>query len=257
MGLNCKLNGVLARDAAFDRIFVQPASYDAGSAIGAAMFLAEQAGDAIRNPIEHAYFGPAWSNAEIRAAFDGCKLGAEECPDIAARAAAELAAGRLVGWFQGRMELGARALGARSILAGPHARGIHDKLNREVKRREAWRPFGPSILAERQDEWLCNARGAEFMTVAVEVRPERREALRSAMHVDGTARPQTVTARAGPVFHRMLREYEQRTGLPFVINTSLNVQGEPILCTPLEAIRCFYSTGLDALAIGDFFLTKT
>jgi carbamoyltransferase len=257
VGLNCKLNGVLRQDPAIDGLFVQPASYDAGSSLGAAMVVSEAAGDPVRNVMTHAYWGPEWTNAQIRETLHHCKLDAQECPDIAARTADELAAGRLVGWFQGRMELGARALGARSILAGPHVPGVKDTLNREVKRREPWRPFGPSILAEAQHEWLSDGRSTEFMTVAVEVPESRRETLSGAVHVDGTCRPQSVKAEANPTYHRMLKEFRARTGLPCVINTSFNVQGEPILCTPLEAVRCFYSTGLDALAIGDFFLTKT
>ena len=257
VGLNCKMNGRLLSETPFERIFVQPASHDAGSAIGAAMAVAQAGGDRVRNTLTHARFGPEWNDDEIRNTIAACKLSAQACDDVAARVAEELAAGRIVGWFQGRMELGPRALGARSILASPLLPGVQDKLNREVKSREPWRPFCPSILDEETEHYFEQAAPSPFMTTSFSVKPDKRDEMGSARHVDGSARPQTVTAAASPLFHRLISEFRDRTGLPFVINTSLNGAGEPIICSPIEALRCFYSTGLDGLAIGDWFLTKS
>ncbi len=257
VGLNCKMNGVLLHDTPFEEVFVQPAANDAGTALGAAMVVAEAAGDPIRHTMRHAGFGPEWSNAAIRELIDECGLSAEECPDVAARAAEELTAGRLVGWFQGRLELGSRALGSRSILASPAASGARERLNRKVKSREAWRPYSPSILDEERDRYLVGACASPFMTVAFPGRPERREELAPVSHVDGSIRPQTVAADAQPLYHRLMTEHRKRTGLPFILNTSFNSRGEPIVCSPRDALRCFYSTGLEVLFLGDFVLTKT
>jgi len=256
VGLNCKMNGALLAETSFERLFVQPACYDAGSAIGAAMVVAEAAGDPIRNELTNAYFGPSWSQDEIRATLDDCRLTAAPCDDIASCVADELAEGKRVGWFQGGMELGPRALGARSILASPLEPDVSRRLNLEVKSREAWRPFCPSILAEAAADCFENAADAPFMTTAFRVREDRRDALASVSHVDGTTRPQTVTEHGAPLYHRLLTEFRARTGAPFVLNTSFNGAEEPIVCSPIEAIRCFYSTGLDALALGDFLLKK-
>ena len=257
VGLNCKMNGSLLADTPVERIFVQPASHDAGAALGAAMVVAEAGGDPIRNSLEHARFGPSWSNAEIREVLDTCGIRAEECADVAARVADELAAGKIAAWFQGAMELGPRALGGRSILAHPGVPGIRDRLNRNVKSREPWRPFCPSILEDAGPDYVEGMDRARFMTTAFEVRPDRRAEMAQAMHVDGSARPQTVAPAAGERYHHLLDEFRGRTGLPFVINTSFNVNGEPIVCSPVEALRSFYASGLDVLALGDYLVTKT
>lgn len=256
VGLNCKMNGALLHESSFDEVFVQPASHDAGTAMGAAMVVASCGGDAIRNPMDHAYLGPGFTNGQIREVLDACGLHADEEDDIAARVASELAGGRILGWFQGRLEAGPRALGGRSILAHPGSPDVIERLSR-IKAREPWRPFCPSILDEAKDDYFENARTAPFMTTAFTVREDKRDTLRAAMHLDASARPQTVTPAANPRYHRMLQHFEGRTGLPAVINTSFNTAGEPIVCTPQDAIRCFYSSGLDGLAIGDFYLAKT
>ncbi len=257
VGLNCKLNGALLESGAFDAVFVPPACNDAGAALGAAMAVAQNGGDAVRNELGHAYLGPEWSPDELRAALASCRLSAVECPDVAARVAEELERGRVVGWFQGRMELGARALGARSILANPLDAAIQRRLNLEVKGREPWRPFCPSVMDERRSELFEADHPSPFMTVALRARESCRASAPSAVHVDGSVRPQTVASGASPLYHRMIGEFALRTGAPFVINTSLNYDGEPIVCTPQEALRCFYASGLDVLALGDFVLTKT
>lgn len=261
VGLNCKLNGALLQGTGARRVFVQPASYDAGTAIGAAMVVAEGCGDPVRNTMHHAHLGPSYGNAELRAVLDSCAVTAEECADVADRAAAELACGRVVAWFQGPMEIGPRALGGRSILGHPGVAGTRDRLNRDVKFREPWRPFCPSILAEAAPDYLRDAAPAPFMTTAFGVRPERRAELEQAIHVDGTARPQTVArpARGAPGgrYRALLERFSDRTGLPYVINTSFNINGEPMVCGPEEALRSFYASGIDVLVLGDFVLTKT
>lgn len=257
VGLNCKMNGALLHGTSFKRLFVQPASYDAGASIGAAMAVAQAAGDDIRNVLEHSALGPGYSAAAVSSVLDGCGLHAEECEDISSRVAAELAGGKIVGWFQGRMEGGPRALGNRSILANPQTPGVVERLGGKVKTRELWRPFCPSIPSEFKEIYFEDATEAPFMTTAFTVREEQREVMRAAMHSDHSTRPQTVTKSSNPLFHRLLTEFHARTGIPFVINTSFNVDGEPIACTPRDALRCFYSSGLDMLAVGDFLLAKT
>lgn len=256
VGLNCKMNGVLRSEGPFERVFVQPACHDAGTALGAAMVVAQQSGDPVRNEMAHAAWGPEWSSGEIRTLLERCQLSFEVCPDIGQRVAGELAAGKLVGWFQGRMEIGPRALGSRSMLANPLEPGITDRLNREIKGREPWRPFCPSILEDEMEGLLEEAAPAPFMTTAFDLRPAERERLSSVVHVDGSVRPQTVSRAALPRYHDMIAAFRERTGLPLVLNTSFNVAGEPIVCTPSDALRCFFSTGLDVLALGDFVLNK-
>jgi len=257
VALNCKLNGALLASGAFDAVFAPPACHDAGAALGAALAVARDAGDDVRHQLQHAYLGPQWSQDEIRATLASCKLRAQVCDDIAARVAEELERGAVVGWFQGRMELGARALGARSILASPLAPDIQRRLNLEIKGREPWRPFCPSVLDERRAELLQGASPAPFMTIALRAREPWKERTPAAIHVDGSVRPQTVEQVHSPVYHHLLWEFARRTGVPFVLNTSFNLAGEPIVCSPQEALRCFYASGLDALALGDFLLTKT
>ncbi len=256
VGLNCKLNGALLSTDEFDGVFVQPASNDAGSALGAAMAVAEAAGDKIQRPLEHVNYGPEFGNAELRDFFQHCKVPAYESSDITTSVAEELARGKLVGWFQGRAEFGPRALGSRSILASPYLENVSDRLNLAVKGREPWRPFCPSILAEDAPDYFEGCTKAPFMTTAFQVKEEKRKDLAAATHVDGSARPQTVSESATPLFHQLLCEFRDRTGLPALINTSFNFAGEPIVSSPRDALRVFYSTGLDVLAIGDFILRK-
>ena len=256
VGLNCKMNGALLQSTPIDQIFVQPASSDAGTALGAAMITAQRHGDAIRNELEHVYYGPGFSNDEIKKDLDGCKIAYEVCDNIAERVADHLAAGDIVGWFQGRMEFGSRALGGRSILANPLIPAMKDKVNNQVKYRESWRPFCPSLLSEAKEAYLEGADEAPFMIVAFPVQDEKRDLIPAAVHVDGTVRPQTIKGSANPLFYQLIKALEKHTGHPVVVNTSFNVRGEPIICTPLEAIRCYFSTGLDVLAIGDFLLKK-
>ena len=180
----------------------------------------------------------------------------EETDNAAASAAKLIAEGKIVSWFQGRMEYGARALGNRSILANPISPDIKDKVNDRVKYRESWRPFCPSLAAESVETYIADPNEASFMIVAYHIREEMSAMLPSVVHVDGTIRPQAVTREANPLFHELLGHVGTHTGHPVVLNTSFNVRGEPIICTPRQALQCFYSTGLDALMLGNFLLTK-
>jgi carbamoyltransferase len=256
VGLNCKMNGEILRQSGCANIFVQPAASDAGSALGAALFVARQLGDRIKQPLTHVYYGPGFDNDAIQAALKQCRVTFRQVDDPALEAADRLEEGKIIAWFQGRMEFGARALGGRSILANLLVPGIKERVNAEVKYRESWRPFCPSVAAEAAPLYLERPNEARFMTVAYRATDSAARTLPAIVHVDGTMRPQTVNAEANPLFHRLLTEMGRRTGHSVVMNTSFNVRSEPVICTPLEAVRCFYSNGLDALIIGNFVLTK-
>ena len=167
-----------------------------------------------------------------------------------------LANGKILGWFQGRMEFGPRALGSRSILADPRDPEMNAKVNNAVKFREWWRPFAPSILSERAGEYLESATDSPFMVLTAQVRSEKRGVIPSVTHVDGSARPQTVERDVNPLYWRLIDEFAQRSGVPVVMNTSFNLRGEPIVCSPTDAIRTFFSSGMDALIIGSFVVEK-
>ncbi|MFZ1631935.1 MAG: carbamoyltransferase C-terminal domain-containing protein, partial [Anaerolineae bacterium] len=166
------------------------------------------------------------------------------------------AQGGIVGWFQGRMEAGPRALGSRSIIASPIGAAVKDRINEAVKYREPWRPFAPSIKAERIGDFVLNPIEAPFMILTFDVRPEVADQIAAVVHVDNTVRPQTVRAEDLPRWYRVIDEFEKLTGVPMILNTSFNVKGEPIVNTPQDAVRTFYGSGLDGLAIGDFWLEK-
>jgi carbamoyltransferase len=171
-------------------------------------------------------------------------------------AAKLLKEGKVIAWFQGRMEFGPRALGNRSILANPTLPNMKDKVNNEIKYRESWRPFCPSITEETKNDYIQNPNEASFMMVAYEMQESMKERLKSIVHIDGTIRPQLVTAESNPLYHSLISNFRKITGYSVILNTSFNIKGEPIICTPLEAIRCFYSNGLDALIMGNFMLKK-
>jgi carbamoyltransferase len=257
VALNCKMTGRLQRSGLAERVFVQPLSYDAGVALGAAMLAAEEANDDCRFTMEHVQYGPSYDDAAIEAVLKRNGLCYTRCDDIAAAAAALVADGKVVGWFQGRMEAGPRALGGRSIIADPRRAEMSDIVNDKVKFRERWRPFALSILAEKAADYIVNAVDAPFMVMAFEVVPGRESEIAAALHSgDRTTRPQTVRRDVSPQFWALIDAFRQRTGVPGVLNTSFNVKGEPIVCSPTDAIRCYYGSGMDALAIGSFLLEK-
>jgi carbamoyltransferase len=257
VALNSKANGKILSTGTVDRIFVQPAAGDDGVCLGAVLapHLETGAGLPVRK-MRHAYLGPAATDDEIGRAIETYKLRAERTEDPAKAAAAMLAEGKILGWFQGRMEFGPRALGSRSILADPRDPEMNAKVNNAVKFREWWRPFAPSMLKESAGEYIESATDSPFMILTAQVRPEKRSVIPSVTHVDGSARPQTVEKDVNPVYWRLIHEFGQRTGVPVVMNTSFNLRGEPIVCSPTDAIRTFFSSGMDALVIGSYVVRK-
>ena len=205
--------------------------------------------------MEHAFLGPQYDDAEIEAFLRRSHLPYRRMADPAAETAAVLAEDRIVGWFQGRMEFGPRALGGRSILASPLAADMQQRLN-EIKDREDFRPVAPVVLEEAAAEWFENAGVSPFMLFVHEVRADRAARIPAVRHVDGTARIQTINRGQNPLYYDLLKAFERRTGVPVLVNTSFNVRGEPIVCTPRDALEAFFTTPLDALLIGRFLLAK-
>jgi carbamoyltransferase len=253
VSMNCKMNGSILYDTPAEDVFAFPVSNDAGGAIGAAMHLT---GSKAIKKLNHAYYGPSFSADKILNILENLKVPFSEPESIALKTAKLLEEGKLVGWFQGRMEFGPRALGDRSILANPLYPDIKDKINKTVKFREPWRPFCPSILNEHRSNYMEKDKESPFMIIAHRLQKNHRGTLSSICHIDGTIRPQTVSQEQNNLFYELLMEFERLTGYGVLLNTSFNVQGEPIVCNPTEAVRCFYGNGLDALAIGPYLLEK-
>lgn len=258
VALNSKANGKILASGIVERLFIQPASGDDGACLGAALAPYLDGGGKLPvQQMRHAYWGPQSDDAEIQKAVETYKLGATRVSDPAKTAAEMLSNGRIVGWFQGRMEFGPRALGNRSILADPRDPEMTAKVNNAVKFREWWRPFAPSMLAEGAGEYLESATDSPFMILTAQVKPAKRDVVPAITHMDGSARPQTVERDVNPLYWKLIDEFGKRTGVPVVMNTSFNLRGEPIVCTPTEAIRTFFSSGMDALILGGFVVEKT
>ncbi len=256
--LNSVANGKIFEKTPFTDVFIQPAAGDAGTALGAALWLRHVIGGAPRDWIQtRADLGPEFAPAEIRARLEGRGEAVRELSreELLATVARAVAAGKVVGWFQGRMEWGPRALGHRSILADPRRPGMKDLLNERVKRRETFRPFAPSILLERLADYFVIDHPDPFMLKVYPVRPAARALIPATTHVDGTGRLQTVSRDEDPLYHDLIAEFERLTGVPVVLNTSFN-ENEPIVCRPDEALDCFRRTRMDALALGPFWLEK-
>ena len=257
VALNCKMNGELHRRGLADEIFVQPLAYDGGVSLGAAQALAAEKGDDPRFEMDHLFWGPAYGNDEIEAVLRASRARYRRSTRVAEEAAQMIADGKIVGWFQGRMEGGPRALGGRSILADPRNPEMKDLVNDRVKFREAWRPFALSILEEHFADYVKKPAKSPFMIMAFDVADARRSDIPSAMHsADHTTRPQTVSRKTSPLYWELIERFRGITGVPGVLNTSFNVKDEPIVCTPRDALRCFYGTGMDSLVIGDCILEK-
>jgi carbamoyltransferase len=263
VAFNCVANTKILDQVPIDRIFVQPAAGDAGLALGAAFYVWHEI---LRQPrsfeMKHAFWGPEYSREEIRkaigdrrlfeAGFNVCELRDEETGRAVAH---HIAAGGIVGWFFGRAEWGPRALGHRSILADPRRAEMKELLNQRIKHREMFRPFAPSILAEYTGQFFETDHPSPFMTFAYRLRPEKREAIPAATHVDGTCRLQTVDRKTNPRFWEVIDEFRQLTNIPAVVNTSFN-DNEPIVCAPAEAINCFLRTHMDVLVLGNSMVCK-
>jgi carbamoyltransferase len=286
VALNCVANGKVLRDGAFKRIFIQPAAGDAGGALGAALAAYHQHfgqprhlnGNSGLDGMQGAYLGPEFAQGEIerRLAAAGARFTVVGEPDLYERTSAALEAGHAVGWFQGRMEFGPRALGARSILGDPRNAQMQKNLNLKIKYRESFRPFAPSVLREDVGDWFALDGDSPYMLLVADVEEGRRRAMsaeeaalfgidklnvvRSAIpavtHVDYSARIQTVHAETNPRYHALLSAFKRRTGCPVLVNTSFNVRGEPIVCTPEDAFRCFMGTEMETLVAGNCVLVK-
>jgi len=258
VALNCVMNARLLRESKFQRVWVQPAAGDAGTSLGAALSVwatGPDAGAGGRWRMRDAYLGPAFDDAAVAAALEHAHLSVPRSPDVAAAAAACLADGKVVGWFQGRMEFGPRALGARSILGSPADPAMMHRLNL-LKDREDFRPVAPAVLVEEAPAYFADCAESPFMLFVYDVRPEVAPRVPAIRHVDGTARAQTVSRSESPLFHRLISRFRDRTGLPVVVNTSFNTRSQPIVCTPQDALACFYTSPIDALALGDYLLVK-
>jgi carbamoyltransferase len=284
VALNCVANGKILRDGAFDKIWVQPAAGDAGGALGAALvahhlFLKQpRALNGSRDSMHGSYLGPDFAQPEIEARLRtaGASFDVLDEHDLIDAAANALASRLALGWFQGRMEFGPRALGARSILGDPRSATMQSELNLKVKFRESFRPFAPAVLRDDVADWFELDEDSPYMLLVAAVRPERRKPMSeeqrrlfgidllnvprseipAVTHVDYSARIQTVHADTNPRFHKLLAAFKRRTGCPVLVNTSFNVRGEPIVCTPEDAFRCFMGTNIECLAIGNCFLRK-
>jgi carbamoyltransferase len=263
VAFNCVANGKIFDSTPFEQIYVHPAAGDAGLAVGAAFYAWHQTLGRPRSFVmDHAYWGPSYSQKEIGTAIknspvaqDGFTITELSDDELFRRTAAIIADGKILGWFQGRAEWGPRALGNRSIVADPRRPEMKDTLNRRIKHREIFRPFAPSILAEKTGEWFAKSYPSPFMTLAYSVQPEKRDKIPAPTHVDGTGRLQTVTREANPRYHALISEFEKQTGVPVVLNTSFN-DNEPIVCRPEEALDCFQRTQMDALVLGNSLITR-
>jgi carbamoyltransferase len=264
VAFNCVANGKIFDSTGFEQVYVHPAAGDAGLAVGAAYYVWHQK---LRKPrgfvMNHAYWGPGYSSAEINASLQvspltqgGYTVTELPEPELMRQTAQIIADGKILGWFQGRAEWGPRALGNRSIVADPRRPEMKDTLNRRIKHREIFRPFAPSILAESTGDYFEKSYPSPFMTLAYHVRPEKRDRIPAPTHVDGTGRLQTVTRDANPRYWQLIKAFESLTGVPVVLNTSFN-DNEPIVCRPQEAIDCFLRTHMDALVLGDFLIVRT
>jgi carbamoyltransferase len=259
VALNCVANSQVLARAGFDDIFVQPAAGDGGTAMGAALWAHHDVYDAPRTPRPHdTLLGSSFSDDAIRESLTRFGVAFEEVDTgtLCGRTAEAIGRGLIVGWFQGRMEFGPRALGSRSILANPCLAEMKDVLNARVKFREDFRPFAPAVLEERARDYFEMDGPSPYMLLTPRVRAEQAARIPSVTHVDGTARVQTVSKDSNPLFHRLIESFGTLTGVPIVINTSFNVRGEPIVCTPDDAVRCFLGTDIDMLAIGHFLVMK-
>ena len=284
VALNCVANGTILREKIFENIWIQPAAGDAGGALGAALSAwylhhnSEREVSSERDAMKGAYLGPEFKDAEIEAELEACGTKFKKLSDdeLIEHVATALADEKAVGWMQGRMEFGPRALGGRSIIADPRSPAMQKQLNLKVKYRESFRPFAPSVLREDVNEWFEHDTDSPYMLLVADVQKDKRLTMtdeeetlfgvdklnvpRSSVpaitHVDYSARIQTVHADTNPRYHNVISKFKEKTGCPLVVNTSFNVRGEPIICSPTDAFKCFMGTELEVLAIGNYLMIK-
>jgi carbamoyltransferase len=262
---NSVANGKIRRKTRFRRVYVQAAAGDAGGAIGAAISIWHKLGGSRRFEMDHAYWGPSYAAEQIGDVIDKYNLMIdrsqcdvqflEDDAQLCERVAARLVEGKVVGWFQGRMEWGPRALGNRSILCDPRRADMKAILNEKIKRRESFRPFAPSVLEEEVANWFEEVDKVPFMMQVFQIRSERRIQIPSVTHVDGSGRLQTVSALTNPKYHSLIKAFERLTGVPMVLNTSFN-ENEPVVCSPSEALECFIRTAMDSLVLGNWLIER-
>ena len=256
VALNCRMNALIRARLRPSAMFVQPGANDGGTALGAALEAAAGFGKVRPSAMSHAYLGPEFTPGQAEAALKHAGLPYRRAGSVARAAAALLARGEVVCWCQGRMEFGPRALGGRSILADPRRPEMHDRVNR-IKEREPWRPFGPSILAGHERDWFEGGFDSRFMLFTLPLKADKARLVPAVAHVDATSRPQSVHRAAAPLYHELISRFHALTGVPMVLNTSFNRRGEPIVCTPEDAVDCFLGMpDCDALALGPFIARR-
>jgi carbamoyltransferase len=258
VALNCTMNGKILSETPFERVYIQPAAYDAGTSLGAALYVKHQTFGAPRDFVmDHTYWGLDYSREACRAALDAKGLAYRELDDesLADAAADLIAKGNILGWYQGRFEWGPRALGNRSIVCDPRNASMKEHLNSRIKHREGFRPFAPSVLEERAGDWFEMSSASPFMLMTCQVKREQQSRVPAITHVDGTARQQTVSKATNPRYWNLIQAFEKKTGVPVVLNTSFN-ENEPVVNTPEEGVSCFLRNDMDVLALGPFLVTK-
>lgn len=259
VALNCVMNAVIRDKGPFKNIWVQPAAGDAGTALGAAQWLDVQLNSQHTNrytaPMDHVYWGPEYTDDEIEKFMIWAKMPYKRLYDVAKETAAILAEDKIIAWYQGRMEFGPRSLGSRSILASPIHPDMQARLN-DIKDREDFRPVAPVVLEEDASEWFEHADVSPFMLFVYPVKDDKADQIPAVRHTDGTARVQTINAQQHPLYYELINEFKKLTGVPVLVNTSFNTRGEPIVCTPRDAIECFWTSPFDALIINSFILEK-
>ena len=284
VALNCVANGILVREGIFENIWIQPAAGDAGGALGSALavwyqdFAKSREASSDRDSMHGSYLGPKWENKQIESELinSGAVFNKLETKEIIDKTAQAISDQKAIGWMQGRMEFGPRALGGRSIIADPRSPAMQKQLNLKVKYRESFRPFAPSILSEHVDDWFDHDSDSPYMLLVASVNKNRRlkenelyknlfgidklnvprSSVPAITHVDYSARIQTVHAETNPIYHQLISRFYELTNCPILVNTSFNVRGEPIVCTPTDAFKCFMGTELDVLVIGNYMLYK-
>ncbi|MGG7665282.1 carbamoyltransferase family protein [Dyadobacter sp. BHUBP1] len=260
VALNCVMNAVIRDRGPFQNVWVQPAAGDAGTALGAAQWLdvrlnTREEGPRYTAPMEHVYWGPDYSDEEIEKFMLWAKMPYKRLTNVAKETAAILAEDKIIAWYQGRMEFGPRSLGARSILASPIHPDMQARLN-DIKDREDFRPVAPVVLEEDAPEWFEDAGVSPFMLFVYPVKDDKADRIPAVRHTDGTARVQTINRDQHPLYYDLINEFKALTGVPVLVNTSFNTRGEPIVCSPRDAIECFWTSPFDALIINSFILEK-